>query len=140
MSSSRWIRPASASPTVDVDAGAVAEVERGEALGVHAAVGVVVQRQHEVGARVVGERRALGLRRAGVLLPGEHRVHARGAHPADEAAGEVPHQVGLRDARRHDAAIGPAVTGVDDDPLAAQPRAGLAQQLLLAHQVRAPAR
>ena len=33
-------------------------------------------------------------------------------------------------------AVGAAVAGVDDDPLAAQPRAGLAQQLLLAQQVR----
>ena len=39
----------------------------------------------------------------------------------------------------HDAAVGAAVTRVDDDPLAAQPRAGLAQQLLLAQQVRAAA-
>ena len=57
-----------------------------------------------------------------------------------EPAGEVPHQVGLGDPGHDDAAVRAAVAGVDDDPLAAQPRAGLAQQLLLAQQVRAAAR
>ena len=105
----------------------------------HAVVRVDVQRQHEVRARGVRERRPLGLGRAG----SSRRVSSASMpvaamRPSSRRARSHIRSASVTPADRH-AAVRAAVTGVDHDPLPAQAGAGLAQQLLLAQQVRAAA-
>jgi hypothetical protein len=98
-----------------------------------------VQRQDEVGARVVGEGGALGVGRAGVGPPGEQRADADGRQAALEPGGEVLDDRGLLEAVPGGAAVAAAVPGVDDDDLAGQRGAGAVQRLGLAQDLRATA-
>jgi hypothetical protein len=108
-----------------------AEVKGSDALRVRRCVRVGVQAEHQIRTRVVGEGSALGLRGAVVRAAGEQRFHAGGDHPAFQALGKVPHQLGLGDTLDHRATVRAAVGGIDDDPLAAQRRARSADLLLL---------
>ena len=109
-------------------------------LAARAGLGGAAQADHQVGADGVGGRGALGVERGAVGRPRQERLHADRRHPALEPTGQVPQDVRLADRAvgpLHDqAVIAAAAARIDDDPLARQPRARAAHQLLLADRVR----
>ncbi len=115
----------------------VAVVVARTAVRVDVAVRVHVQRDDQVGAGGVGEAGPVDLVHGPVGTAGEERRAADRGQPALDPRRQVVDETRLVQAVPGDAAVAATVTGVDDDELSGQRRAGLADRLGLAHRVRA---
>ena len=120
-------------------AAARAEVVGRDAVAACGGGPVDVQRQHQVGARLVGELRPLGVAGAAVRSAGQQGADADGGEASLEAGGQVDGDRGLLQAVAGRPAVAAAVAGVEDDDLARQRGARAVQRLGLAQRLRPPA-